>query len=157
MAFKMSIETFWTDAPSTSERVVDNILVQEIEASLGLVLPKAFLSVMRVQNGGYPTRITYAPPGWTPPHVCADYIPDGIPPLEDWETLYDNDWFAESDVHDLHLLVPFSQHAELFWCLDYRKSGPQGEPCVTFFDVSESPTGDYQLADTVETFLDHLN
>jgi hypothetical protein len=103
--------------------------VRDAERSLGVTLPPAYLSMLAVQNGGYPRA------RWPDlPHRSLDGIGPRYPSLT-----VDDAWWRTPDPDDgmwvppgSALLIPFDGEGHWNLCLDYRARGPRAEPAVTF-------------------------
>ncbi|HCK83660.1 MAG TPA: hypothetical protein DHW63_03825 [Hyphomonadaceae bacterium] len=121
---------FW-QAPAYLPYVQPDITSDAIvaaEAALGVTLPKAYLDLLREQNGGY-TRLTL-------PNSCQSQLWGIGPHYPDIVT--GRGWvdIDESEQpRDGHLLVPFDGDGHWYLCLDYRDTGPNGEPRVAHIDV----------------------
>src|SRR5262245_51950745 len=113
--------------PATSESI------SEAEVRLGIVIPEPMKDQLLVQNGGCLLecdRFNDASVHWTNATV------DGIDQVQSWRRAKDDNWFENvQDVKGLDLLIIIAAHSEAQLCLDYRKSGSNGMPCVTFVDV----------------------
>jgi hypothetical protein len=144
---------FWL-APSgdfTQEPLTDE-KVKEAEEKLGVKLPQSFIDVLMTQNGGYIRYDTYpspVPTMWAEDHVLVDHIL-GIGPsnsILDSQKII-SEWGMPEDI------VLLNGHG-LYWVyLDYRESGPQGEPSVGWIDNGSKQQ--VQLARNFEEFLDGL-
>jgi hypothetical protein len=127
-------------------------MIADAEARLGVVIPASLKQELLIQNGGpivecdeYPFEDSAL---WTNATV------DGIEPLKSWMRAKDDNWFESvKDVKDLHLLILIAAHSESQLCLDYRKSGPDGMPAVTYVDVTMNPTEVVIIAKSVDDFL----
>lgn len=130
--------------------------IEAAEAYLGIRLPVAYIEALKVQNGGYIDR-TLHPSG----HAAVDWIA-GIGPRfpsllrKDWSAVVE--YMAEEGLTTparIDDLVPFCGDGHYYYCLDYRESGPRGEPRVTYIDV-ESFDVDEVVARDFGTFLREL-
>ncbi|WP_051294059.1 SMI1/KNR4 family protein [Pseudoduganella violaceinigra] len=132
--------------------------VARIERELGYKLPKAYIALSRVQNGGIPTRSnhrTSESTTWAHDHVaisgiysigsdkryslCGEMNSDFW--QEEWGYPAIGIYFAD---------CPSAGHDML--CLDYRECGPEGEPQVVHIDQE----WDYKItvvAKDFETFI----
>jgi hypothetical protein len=124
--------------------------VAEAEAQLGVRLPRAYLQMLTVQNGGS-VRATWP----DSPHRRVDGIGPELPNLthEPWWRRDD----AEDDMWvpaDPELLVSFDGEGHWDLCFDYRACGPTGEPAVTYVDSELEE--DTRLTDSFVDFLDGL-
>lgn len=159
MSFEgFDIAAFWEQSDyATKEYVgepVTDALVASVEAELGYKLPRAYVALMRPQNGGIPhkkchrtsTRTT-----WANDHVALSGIFSigrtntyslcgelGSPFMIDgWEYPPIGIYFAD---------CPSGGHDML--CLDYRACGPEGEPSVVHVDQE----WDYAITQVAENF-----
>jgi hypothetical protein len=121
-------------APLTDE------MLDAAERSLGVRLPLFYVELLRVQNGGstspeYRAFATQHPTSWADDHVPFDDV-HGIGRREDEypdRGLLDNaDFLEEWGIPDGLVLLSGDGH---WWiALDYRLSGPRGEPSVCWVD-----------------------
>jgi hypothetical protein len=93
------------------------------EKQLGVRLPKAMVALLQAQNGGYLR--------WVHPEIHHDAI-WGLGSKR--PSLTDNH-FADWMETGRDGLVAFDGDGHTFMCLDYRRSGPRGEPSVTRVDT----------------------
>jgi len=128
--------------------------VEQAEAKLGVRLPRAYLAALRVQNGGY-LRLEVHPSG----HV--DYVA-GIGPR--FPSLLQHSWAGTMEYMrsqeietpvGIDRLIPFCGDGHWFYCLDYRQTGREGEPYITYVDV-ECFDVDRVVAPDFATFLSEL-
>lgn len=126
------------------------------EKKLGVKLPRAYLDLLRIQNGGY-LRLTSISPNLAP----VDFIA-GIGPR--FPSILDKDWSdVKAYMHEegirkparIDALVPFCGDGHFHYCLDYRTSGPRGEPKVTYIDIESFDT-DKVVAPNFDAFLRKL-
>lgn len=106
-------------------------IVQEAEQKLGVKLPRSYLDVLAVQNGGY-VRPKF--PGTV--HSIISGIGPYFPTItEGWleiiDDLDDDEWWPQKP----HLLVPFDGDGHWYLCFDYRENGPQAEPSIAYVDT----------------------
>ncbi len=135
--------------------LTDDAIAQAQEA-LGVVLPESYLDLLRAQNGGY-VRFSNHPNGEAP----VDRV-FGIGP--NYPSILETDWTEvkeEMDEEGLETperiddLFPFCGDGHYFFCLDYRESGRNGEPCVSYINVELFDT-DVVVAPDFATFLGGL-
>src|SRR5262245_54415936 len=97
-------------------------IMQDAEAQLGVQLPHAYVSALRIQNGGY-LRPTDDPTELPP----VDLI-NGIGPR--FPTILGNDWsevkeyMAENGIRTpdrIDDLIPFCGDGHFYYCFDYRQ------------------------------------
>lgn len=123
--------------------------VREVEKALGVKLPESYLALLREQNGGYVRR--------TLPETVHSVI-SGIGPH--FPSIGDK-WYADIEgQEDVWLpseprsLVAFDGDGHWYLVLDYRSSGPQGEPAVSYIDLDCEV--DRRVAKTYAAFLGML-
>lgn len=121
--------------------------VEGIERARGITLPVAYLQLLETQNGGY-VRTTW--PGR--PHQRIDGIGSSFP------TISSPTWFQDEGAEDEmwvpeqpELLVSFDGDGHWDLCLDYRASGPLGEPSVSYIDTEMEE--DSPVAQSFDEFL----
>src|SRR5689334_13311813 len=149
---------FWEQSDyATKEYVgaaITDHLVKQVETRLGYTLPKSYVEFMKFQNGGIPKRthhriklsddyivITgiYSIGDEKPCSLCGEFGSQfwidewGYPPI--------GIYFAD---------CPSAGHDML--CLDYRKSGPNGEPRIIHID-QESDYKTVLVAENFEQFI----
>ena len=146
------LDDLFVDDPLTEEKITST------EIDLGYRLPRAYIAIARVQNGGVPRKVrhpTRTGNGWSPDVITIEGI-FAIGSRTDYSLcgrfgsrFYIDDWgypplgvyFAE---------CPSEAHEML--CLDYQAVGPDGEPRVVHVDQER----DYRItpvAPDFETFL----
>lgn len=146
-------EHFWlppakefTHAPVTDEQIA------AAEQALGVSLPRSYIEIIRVQNGGYlryDTHPSPEPTNWSQDHVLVDHIM-GIGPFN---SILDTP--AMRAQYSLpEAVVPICSHGHYWVCLDYRESGPQGEPTVVWIDIGAHH--EVALAPDFATFVQGL-
>lgn len=120
---------------------------------LGVTFPQSVLEQLLIQNGGQLDECVEglfenSNINWTNATV------DGIETVESWERAEDCHWFdSAEDVPDKNLLVVIASHSESQLCLDFRVSGPNGVPGVSYIDVCTTPTQVAILTKTVDDFI----
>jgi hypothetical protein len=138
------IDGFWEQSDYADGAYVDNPLTTEkvaaTEQVLGFTLPKAYVELMKRQNGGIPNKTnhrTKAPTSWAQDHVaitgiysigsakryslCGEFSSQFW--VDEWGYPAIGVYFAD---------CPSAGHDML--CLDYRECGPKGEPAVVHVD-----------------------
>lgn len=147
--------------PDCEGPVLTEQMVIEAESELGVKLPDAYVDLMRTTNGGYTHDAacgTSQPTGWAPTHVPVDVI-FGIPAVGDrgafgvgsgiLQTAYmTEEWGLPPG------LVLLNGDGHWWIALDYRSTGPRGEPTVVWIDLERGE--DLQLADSFASFLEQL-
>lgn len=130
-------------------------MVAVAEQALGVKLPRAYLDLLRIQNGGY-LRAMGGPSGCE----LVDFIPGVGPRHPSIVTYHQPLRVAPAAPADLltpplhNGLVPFCGDGHYLYCLDYRASGPAAEPRVVFLDVGDGGTD--VVADDFAFFLGAL-
>ena len=138
------LRQFWRQSNYAEQEYVDAPITDEtvalVEHQLGYKLPKAYIELMKYQNGGMPRKAnhrTREPTSWSPNHIAITGIFSigsakrcslcgqcgsqfwidewGYPPV--------GVYFAD---------CPSAGHDMV--CLDYRACGPSGEPQVVHVD-----------------------
>lgn len=153
---------FWEDSVyarrSYVEGPVTPELIASVELALGFRLPAAYVALMRVQNGGIPSRCrfpTTAPTSWADGHVAITGI-FGIGrdmPLALLGAQGSKFMQSEWGYPTFGICIcdcPSAGHDMIM--LDYRACGPEGEPSVVHVDQER----DYRvtlLAPDFETFV----
>lgn len=149
---------FWTASPYATEAYLDEPLTAEllerVETALGYVLPRAYVELMKTQNGGIPTRSrhrTKSPTSWSKDHVAITGI-SAIGFVRSHSLCGDMGqrlWLEEWGYPDIGVYFadcPSAGHDML--CLDYRGCGPRGEPSVVHVDQDL----DYAITPVAPTF-----
>lgn len=120
--------------------------VLEVEARIGFKLPEEYLSLLRIQNGGYLR--------WRLPDLVHDTIRGigpNFPALEvpDWES--HGDWLP-FDVKDGKKLIPFDGDGHWLLCFDYRKN--KSRPAITLVDTEA--VSEEKIAGSFAAYLELL-
>jgi hypothetical protein len=126
------------------------------EAALKVKLPRAYLDILAVQNGGYLHRRTA--PDEKPPVDFIAGIGPRFPslPMSDWAEVKQE--MAEAGLKkpkQIDGLIPFSGDGHYYYCFDYRKAGRRAEPRVSYVDVETFST-DVVVARDFASFLASL-
>lgn len=141
--------------PYLQPRLTERAVVSA-EKKLGVKLPRAYLDLLRVQNGGY-LRLTSISPNLAPVNCIAGIGPR-FPSIlaKNWDDV--KAFMSEQGIRKparIDALLPFCGDGHFHYCLDYRKSGPRGEPKVTYIDT-ESFGIDKVVAPSFDAFLRKL-
>ena len=152
------VSEFWEKAGTQIDAYVDelltNELVESIERALGYTLPKAYVELMKHQNGGLPKKTfhrTNERTSWSHNHIAITGIfaignkkPNSLGFegnvehwIEEWGYPPIGVYFAD---------CPSAGHDMV--CLDYRSSGPHGEPQVVHVDQEN----DYKITFVAKNF-----
>ena len=153
---------FWEDSAYAAKHYVepspDDALIAEVEASLGLKLPRSYIELCRVQNGGTPHNTSFRTTtrtSWADDHVSitgiysigksAGYSLGGKMStafwVEEWGYPAIGIYFAN---------CPSAGHDMI--ALDYRNCDESDEPCVVHVDQAAGFRITH-LADSFETFI----
>ncbi|MFE6888173.1 SMI1/KNR4 family protein [Streptomyces sp. NPDC057694] len=149
--------SFWNDNAYGVQPTLTEAAVRDAELRLGVSLPTALLSLLRVQNGGgvaahcnaFPTCV---PTSWSEDHVPFDELM-GIGRRERMTSILDSpelveEWNLPSPV------VLLSGDGHYWIMLDYRVCGRHGEPSITWFDTDAETELD--LAPDFQSFVEGL-
>jgi hypothetical protein len=154
--------SFWEDSDYAREAYVGapltDEMIQSVQAELGYKIPKAYLELLRSQNGGIPAKTchrTSQPTSWAKDHVAIEgiYGLDRSRPSSLCGKYSSKFWMEEWGYPRIGIYFadcPSAGHDML--CLDYRKCGPDGEPAVVHVDQES----DYEItlvADNFESFI----
>ncbi|MGO4613891.1 SMI1/KNR4 family protein [Nocardia sp. 2YAB30] len=163
-AFEEVMASFWdyTFDTGVQEPLTDEA-VREAEELLGVTLPESLLRLLRVRNGGS------VGDRWNAvPLDCPDGDGEWSDPGEKYEQFDMLRGIGHRDEDDSILLTPYLvREWELpspivlldgdghYWiALDYRNSGPHGEPSVALFDSEDGASR--LLAVDFESFVEKL-
>lgn len=127
------------------------------EKALGVKLPRAYVAVLKVRNGGLLRLNRFKLKGDAKKQLDRKYVPvGGIPGVHptDGHALSQIAALAKHEWEVPDGLVAFDGDGHTWVCLDYRESGPDGEPRVTYLDLEEEQ--ECVLAETFEVFLKGL-
>jgi thermostable 8-oxoguanine DNA glycosylase len=104
--------------------VLTEEMIKEAETKIGYKLPKEYLELLTIQNGGY-IRYTIA----ETPHSQISGIGHYYPSITDFE------WLKEYEdlSYEIDGLFPFDGDGHWNICLDYRKN--KDEPEITYIDT----------------------
>jgi hypothetical protein len=154
---------FWDDFFDSSNYYTGppftEAMVAAVETTLGYVLPRSYLRLLRVKNGGAPKRQCHPTGGtsWSDNHVRVTAICGiggrwGI----DSEQCGSRHMIREAGFPDIGIFIgwtPTAGHDGIM--LDYTACGPRGEPRVLLVDA-EAGEETQVLATTFEAFLGGL-
>ncbi|TDO26983.1 SMI1/KNR4 family protein [Sediminibacterium goheungense] len=120
------IDTIW-QVPKYLPYVQPNLtedIIANAEKKIGYKLPKEYIDILRIQNGGY---IRFRLPETLHEQIY------GIGPF--FPSLTDYDWtdYEGTVGFELNGLIPFDGDGHWYLCLDYRQGNT--EPEVTFIDT----------------------
>lgn len=159
------ISDFWEQSEFARKEYIDapltDRIIADVQRALGYTLPRAYIELMRQQNGGVPTNKYHRtkPNSWTGDHIsihgifaigrvkshslCGEFGSRFW--IDEWQYPPIGIYFAD---------CPSAGHDMV--CLDYRDCGHTGEPQVVHVDQE----GDCRitfLAKDFETFIRGLN
>jgi hypothetical protein len=156
MEFEEIEAAFWNprvgyevQAPLTDQ------MIARAHETLGVRLPHAYLSLLRIQNGGYTADSFRAYPAPEPTSWAADHVP--------FDSMFGIGEQNEGILQTPYLLREWGMPEGLvlltgdghWWiALDYRTSGPAGPPLVVWYDNEVGQ--DIQLAEDFESFIKGL-
>jgi hypothetical protein len=144
-----------TDLELLGPRVTDK-LVASAEKKLGYTLPTSYIELLKIRNGGYLAKTRFPTkkvPSWASDHVAFDVV-SGIGGEESIDGETGSAYLIkEWGYPDVGIVISSDGHTAFM--LDYRESGPKGEPRVLWVDA-ENPKANVVLADTFEDFLNKL-
>lgn len=144
MAKAFDPRDFWKNDKDARKEYVDEPVtparVRSVEKELGFKLPRAYVALMRVQNGGYPKRTTFPTKvrtSWAEDHIAITGF-FGIGRKKPLSLLgpYGSRFAQETVGYPTWGICicdcPSAGHDMVM--LDYRKCGPRGEPAVVHVD-----------------------
>ena len=156
------LTSFWKDSDYARKTYVGapitDEMIKSVQTELGYRLPKAYIELLRSQNGGIPLKTrhrTSRPTSWAKDHVAIT----GIYGLDRSKSsslcgeFSSKFWMEEWEYPDIGIYFadcPSAGHDML--CLDYRECGVDGEPKVVHVDQER----DYEVtpvADNFEAFI----
>ncbi len=156
------ISDFWEPSVYAKREYIDvpltDELVESVERELGYTLPKAYVELMKHQNGGLPKKTfhrTSERTSWSDDHIAITGIfaignkkPNSLCFEGNFENLIEEWGYPPIGVYFAD--CPSAGHDMV--CLDYRKCGPHGEPQVVHVDQEI----DYKItfvANNFESFI----
>ncbi len=128
--------------------------IEKVEATLGVKLPDSYLKMVRMAGEKPLDLCIYCLPSYiSNPNeamhskdaedsetmiLCWCRKPEQLIPLAQ---LAEEGWSIRAN--QLDLLIVLAQEGPMFWCLNYRNCGPQGEPSIVLinaeFDTKDIP------------------
>ena len=152
------ISDFWEESDYANEEYVGKSLTDElvklVEDELGYTLPKAYIELLKYQNGGIPKKTNHRiseSTSWAENHIAITGI-FGIDKAKRYSlggSFGSRFWIDEWDYPSIGIYFcdcPSAGHDMI--CLDYRKCGNQGEPQVVHIDQE----ADYKITFIAENF-----
>lgn len=129
--------------------------VRRTEKVLGVRLPKAYVELMREQNGGKlrlrGVMSQERPHKWHTSRTVYEFGSIAGVHAKAWNGLTQSARDESGERYIPEGLVAFDGDGHWWLCLDYRKCGPKGEPCITHYDT-ETP-GEFRVAASFESLL----
>ncbi|MFE4216971.1 SMI1/KNR4 family protein [Streptomyces sp. NPDC056844] len=149
MTFDMSEESDWVGPP------VDIEMIRRAEDVLQVRLPKTYVDLLFVQNGGilsnrcFPTRF---PTSWASDHVCIDAIwgVGGVYGVDVTSPGMITEW-GYPEIGVVFGLTPSGGHDTVMF--DYTSCGSNGEPSISYVDEDRVPR---RIANSFSEFLHGL-
>ena len=141
---RFDLDDFWKESDYANQEYVDTPLTAEqlevVQATLGYMLPAAYVALAQVHNGGVPKRTnhrTAEPTSWARDHVAITgiYSIGSAKPCSLCGTFGTRHWVGEWGYPAIGVYFadcPSAGHDML--CLDYRECGPNGKPSVVHVD-----------------------
>jgi hypothetical protein len=132
-SFDEVLERFW--APGSERRPVTNDALSDTERELGVRLAPDYVALLRVQDGGAVSEELNAfpldpPDPWGAARI---WLPElyGAGETGRSDDIHDPDWGPPEGL----VLIASPDAGHQFLALDYRASGPDGEPSVLWADT----------------------
>ncbi len=162
----LELEHFWLHSEYATENhmpAADDVVIETAQARLGLLLPNAYTSIMRVQNGGAVRHNSFIDP--ITGRLWENVFIDGAVSLQNLMTLRDHhagiefgfdehDW--DRHLTDMHLILPLAWHGtDWYTCLDYRECGAHGDPAVIALEMINGVTETARVKNFSQ-LLEHL-
>lgn len=133
-------------------------MIRSVEEELGYRLPESYITLMRVQNGGFSNKDAFptdTPTSWAEDHIAIEgFLSIGRDKAYslcgELGSRFMIDEWGYPDIGIAICDCPSAGHDMVF--LDYRECGPRGEPKVVHIDQED----DYcitPLADSFEAFV----
>lgn len=156
------ISGFWEQSEYANKEYVDDPVTDEtvasVERALGYRLPRAYVELMKHQNGGIPKKTnhrTKESTSWAGDHIAIAgiYSIGSRKPNSLCGRFGSRFWITEWKYPPIGVYFadcPSAGHDMV--CLDYRKCGPTGEPQVVHVDQE----GDYAITFVAKDFESFL-
>ena len=129
-------------------------LIETFERQRGLVLPSTYVTLLRIQNGGYPRKSLFVGTDDEYRLNAIGGIGEEQHGLRDILTRLP---FQEGlGAYEAEKLVAFDGDALEFIALDYRSCEDGAVPSVVAVDTSEPPVVYHRIASDIDAFLDGL-
>jgi len=155
MTFDERIKVIWGEPNKhVTEEPANSATIAGVEATLGVKLPEDYLTLIKLQNGGYFKWFNHCEGAdWDASELW------GIRAVgdRDWEELKDH--MAEESIdtpRDIDGLYPFAGNGHVHICFDYRNIKNGAEPSVAFIDIECFDT-DATVARTFREYIEKLD
>jgi len=155
---KFDLTTFWEDDDENPKRLTDK-MVEKAEKILGYKLPKSYIELLKVKNGGYPINTCFPTKVKTSrvdnhikiQTICGIGVEDGI------DSEYGSQYMIEEwEYPEIGIMIctcPSAGHDTVM--LDYSGCGKDGEPKVVYVDT-ETEDGNPAVTVLAENFEDFI-
>jgi hypothetical protein len=136
---------------------IDEEMVRRAEESLGVRLPRRYIELLSERNGGVLRRRcwpTSFPTSWAPDHFAVQALLGLNVEMGIDGTFGSKYMIPEWGYPDIGIVIfdtPSAGHDTVM--LDYRESGPFGEPAVAYIDEDRIPR---RVANSFSEFIDGL-
>jgi hypothetical protein len=154
MNFAERLQVIWNEPNKhVTEAPADAGTIAEVEAALGIMFPEDYLTLIKLQNGGYFNWFNHCEGAdWDASELW------GIRAVgtRNWEEL--KDYMAEENIEsprDIDGLYPFAGNGHVHICFDYRNIADGAEPSIAFIDVECFDT-DITIAPTFRDYIEKL-
>lgn len=161
----INLAEFWEESDYARRKYVlpspTSIMIAKVQDSLGYSLPRAYIELMRLQNGGIPKKTAFpttTATSWAENHVAIDGIM-GIGDSKSYALCGElgsqfkiTEW-GYPPIGIYFGNCPSAGHDMI--CLDYRTCGSSGEPKVVHVDQEDGYKITH-LADNFELFISGL-
>ncbi|MFF3275900.1 SMI1/KNR4 family protein [Streptomyces chrestomyceticus] len=151
-------ELFEGDAYYTGPQL-DEDMVRQAEEDLGVLLPRSYVEVLLLQNGGTPQHRCYPtsfPTSWADDHFEISGIRGigGAWGIDSSSGRGSSHLIAEWEYPEIGVVfcdTPSAGHDTVM--LDYSECGPKGEPAIAYIDEDRVPR---RIAESFDEFLARL-
>ena len=152
------LKYFW-DIPGNVKYLsgppVTDQLVSYAESQWGVVLPKIYVELIKIQNGGYTIKTlpeSVQSQIWGIPAIDGDF--KGRTLFDIFEQVSDPETFRESA--DTRHVITLDGDGHWYLCMDYRKTGRNGDPEIVWIEVESGYEESHVIAPNFEEFLNLL-
>ncbi|GHJ49366.1 hypothetical protein Cs7R123_67080 [Catellatospora sp. TT07R-123] len=131
--------SFWSDSAHGAQPPLTRELVNQVQTTLGVVLPGSLLELLRLRNGGGVARPFSAFPVNGATSWCTDEVPFesllGVGRRAGMLSLFDSPFLVSYWGLPSGIVLLSSTTGHSWAALDYRPRGPRAEPTVAWFDA----------------------